>query len=89
MGELHALTQHHPIVFWIACGNVIQIIFNAAVTTMPTPKSTSSEFYQWAFNFLHTLVGAWSRVASQYPRANGGQAPPPNPPTPPAAPVAK
>jgi hypothetical protein len=52
-------------------GAVIMALANAIITTMPSPRANGSQFYAWAFNFLHSAVGAISRIAAQY-RAGGG-----------------
>lgn len=60
--EIASLFHWHPMV----SGMIVMAILNSLVTTMPTPKLTSSEFYVWAFNFLHAVVGSLSRIAAQY-----------------------
>lgn len=44
----------------------ISWIFTAAVLTMPTPGSNASEFYKWAFGFLHLLAGAVPRIVATF-----------------------
>jgi hypothetical protein len=39
---------------------------NCLVTSMPTPRENGSQFYQWAFNVGHAVVGALPRIISQY-----------------------
>ena len=56
--EIASLSHWHPMV----SGMIVMAILNSLVTTMPTPKLTSSEFYVWAFNFLHAVVGSLSRI---------------------------
>lgn len=56
------LYQSHPVFF----GAMVMALANAAVTAMPSPRADSSQFYSWAFNFLHSAVGAISRIVAQY-----------------------
>lgn len=52
----------HPVL----AGALIMALANAAVTAMPSPRPNGSQFYAWAFNFLHSAVGAVSRILAQY-----------------------
>ncbi len=47
-------------------GALIMALANAAVTAMPSPRPNGSQFYAWAFNFFHSVVGAISRILAQY-----------------------
>lgn len=47
-------------------GALIMALANAAVTAMPSPRPNDSQFYAWTFNFLHSAVGAVSRILAQY-----------------------
>lgn len=59
-----------------------------AISTMPTPRDNSSQFYEWFFKFLQAVGGAIPRLLAIYKPAAltalTGQAPketvPPNPP---------
>lgn len=69
---IHSITElyHvHP----VFTGALIMALANAAVTTMPSPRTNGNEFYAWAFNFLHSAVGAVSRILAQY--KSGDQTP--------------
>lgn len=46
-------------------GALIMALANAAVTAMPSPRANGSQLYSWAFNFLHSAVGAVSRILAQ------------------------
>jgi hypothetical protein len=50
-------------------GALTMALANAAVTAMPSPRANGSQFYAWAFNFLHSAVGAVSRILAQYKSA--------------------
>lgn len=52
-------------------GALAMALANAAVTAMPSPCQNGSQFYAWAFNFLHSAVGAISRILAQYKDGNG------------------
>jgi hypothetical protein len=65
--SLAELYQQHPVL----TGAVVMALANAAITAMPSPRSGGSQFYAWAFNFLHSAVGAISRVVAQYKNGNG------------------
>ena len=56
------LYRFHPVFF----GATVMALANAAVTAMPSPRADGSQFYSWAFNFLHSAVGAISRIVAQY-----------------------
>lgn len=56
------LCASHPVFL----GALAMALANAAVTAMPSPRPNGSQFYTWAFNFLHSAVGAVSRIAAQY-----------------------
>jgi hypothetical protein len=61
------LYQSHPVFF----GALVMALANAAITAMPSPRANGSQFYAWTFNFLHSAVGAISRIAAQYKGGNG------------------
>ncbi|HKF51767.1 MAG TPA: hypothetical protein VKB26_05605 [Candidatus Acidoferrales bacterium] len=61
------LYTSHPVFF----GALAMALANAAVTAMPSPRPNGSQFYAWAFNFLHSAVGAISRIVAQYKNGNG------------------
>lgn len=65
--SLADLYKWHPALI----GAVIMALANAAITAMPSPRSGGSQFYAWAFNFLHSAVGAISRIVAQYKNGNG------------------
>lgn len=60
-----------------------------AISTMPTPRDNSSQFYEWFFKFMQAIGGAIPRLLAIYQpaalNAMTGQTPkptiPPNPPT--------
>jgi hypothetical protein len=56
------LYQSHPVFF----GALAMALANAAITAMPSPRANGSQFYAWTFNFLHSAVGAISRIVAQY-----------------------
>lgn len=56
------LCRSHPIFL----GALAMALANAAVTAMPSPRANGSALYAWTFNFLHSAVGALSRIAAQY-----------------------
>jgi hypothetical protein len=60
------ITQHQ-----FMAGLVSMAVVNCAVTTMPSPKPDSSEFYVWLFNFSHAVVLSLSRIFAQYKNGNG------------------
>lgn len=62
--ELYA---SHPVFL----GALAMALANAAITAMPSPRPNGSQFYAWAFNFLHSAVGAISRIVAQYKNENG------------------
>lgn len=64
------LYRSHPVFF----GGLVMALANAAITAMPSPRASGSQFYAWAFNFLHSAVGAISRIVAQYKTA-GAAAP--------------
>jgi hypothetical protein len=41
---------------------IISWVLSNAASAMPTPKSTSSQFYIWAFTFMHATFGAVPRI---------------------------
>lgn len=52
MNELLGFWHQYPhLAGWIAVA-----IFNAAVTTMPSPTKDSNPIYRWVFDFSHALV---------------------------------
>lgn len=62
---LHSLAElyrSHP----VFTGALVMALANAAITAMPSPRPNGSQFYAWAFNFLHSAVGAVSRILAQY-----------------------
>lgn len=61
------LCKWHPML----AGALVMALANAAITAMPSPRPDGSEFYAWAFNFLHSAVGAISRVVAQYKNGDG------------------
>lgn len=58
--------RSHP----VFTGAFIMALANAAVTAMPSPRPNGSQLYAWAFNFLHSAVGAVSRILAQYKSAS-------------------
>lgn len=60
--ELADLYHSHPVFF----GAMVMALANATITAMPSPRADGSQFYSWAFNFLHSAVGAISRIVAQY-----------------------
>jgi hypothetical protein len=60
--SLAQLYQLHPALL----GALAMALANAAITAMPSP----------VFNFLHSAVGAISRVVAQYKNGNGNGNPP-------------
>lgn len=61
------LYTSHPVLV----GALTMALANAAITAMPSPRLNGSQFYAWAFNFLHSAVGAISRIVAQYKNGNG------------------
>ena len=59
---LQAMYHWHPVLM----GAIGMAIANAAITTMPSPDSTSGKGYIWLFNFLHAIVLSLARIAAQY-----------------------
>lgn len=51
-------------------GALVMALANAAITAMPSPRANGSQVYAWAFNFLHSAVGAISRIVAQYKSAD-------------------
>jgi hypothetical protein len=70
------LCKFHPML----AGALAMALANAAITAMPSPRPDGNEFYAWAFNFLHSAVGAVSRIVAQY--KNGTSSAPKSPETP-------
>lgn len=69
---LHSIAElyrAHP----VFTGALIMALANAAVTAMPSPRANGGQFYAWSFNFLHSAVGAISRILAQY--KSGDQTP--------------
>lgn len=69
MNFLIQVCHAHP----YTAGLVTMGLANAAITAMPSPKDNGNQFYTWAFNFLHSAVGAISRIVAQY-KDNGNNA---------------
>lgn len=67
---------------------VVGWIVTNAISTMPSPRDNSSQYYEWLFKFLQAAGGAIPRLLAIYKPAAltalTGQAPketiPPNPP---------
>jgi hypothetical protein len=57
----------HPVLM----GALVMALANAAITAMPSPRPNGGQFYAWTFNFLHSAVGAVSRIVAQYKNGNG------------------
>lgn len=69
IGEIYT---SHPVLI----GALAMALANAAVTAMPSPRANGSQFYAWAFNFLHSSVGAISRIVAQYKSPSGNNSAP-------------
>lgn len=41
-------------------------VFSAGVSSLPTPTTGSSTFYQWAFKFLKTIAGDLGSTFGKY-----------------------
>lgn len=67
---------------------VVGWLLTNAISTMPTPRENSSQFYEWFFKFTQACGGAIPRLLAIYSpsslTAMTGQSPkatiPPNPP---------
>ena len=66
MHWLREFLKWHPSM----AGAIVMYTANAVVTNMPSPDAASGKFYIWAFNTLHSLVGAIPRIVAQY-KTNG------------------
>jgi hypothetical protein len=80
---MYAWIQSHGVVVLVAGW-----VLTNAISTLPTPRNNSSQFYEWFFKFAQSVGGAIPRLMAIYQpaalSAMTGQTPkptmPPNPP---------
>lgn len=57
---------------WINAHGLVALIgywvFSSGVGALPTPASTSSGFYQWAYKFLHGLLQLAAANSTRIPQ---------------------
>lgn len=57
--------KYHPYLLGLI-GSIVTAIFNAAITSLPSPDARSGKFYCWFFTFAHAAILAIPRLVAQY-----------------------
>jgi hypothetical protein len=67
-----SIVIHWALLHWRFCLGLAATlwIFNAAVTSLPSPNANCGAFYRWVFGTLHVILGVVTRVlATLFPFA--------------------
>jgi succinylarginine dihydrolase len=62
MHWIEDMMKWHPIL----SGAIAMAVANAAITSLPSPDTSSGKFYRWFFTCTHSLILAIPRLVAQY-----------------------